>query len=251
MSKKFEVIGANDEKISVEVSDVVAKIIAEGMTSAAKADKNWKDNFDKIIRDFMDVSEFDARSVKAADIREALRDSEGSDQMYQVFQQSHPEYKRANTAKLASEAKQAAGDAEDADNQKLIYTGLISRIRTVAMAQVRTCIRYFADEYGADGKSESRDSNVTAESLMRDAIREWKDRISKERGNFKLPAERVILQRGCDALDMVLAKASQGLALEMPTSTLVAQPRTQGADGKKSGEVTILTGEAATAAVQK
>ena len=237
-----------DHAESRSVSKAVLAIISEGMKLSDKLESLWKDNADKIIGDFYKAV---PKGTKA-EIMKFFRESEEIDTMYQVFQQRHPQYGKAQ--KWLEESKVGG---EEGDKSKAAYNAAIRTIRATAMNQAIKVCGYYAADHATDKKSDTREQE-TARSLIEAVIHDWANRVTLGRGAFKEADEKALLNAGIDALRKVLdnermAKARK-LSKKNPQNVLgLGKPvgRAAQAAAQKAGEVTVLTGAEAQAAVQQ
>jgi hypothetical protein len=254
MAKRTEQQQSDVQLISVEFKDadgktivkdlaVTGKVLAaikSGMSQATKLESFWKDNADLIVEEFFGADPFP--NMSPSDMLSEFRASAEVDTMYAIFQTRHPEWNRAQglKAKAAADSKsdegKTAGDA---------YASAIKTIRRTANNQALKVCRYYADAHGVSQASEEREQ-PGARQIIEAAIADWSARIATARGTFKLPAERVLLQAGVDALRAALLADTIRKVEGMPTSTLsLDKPvgRAAQAAAQQAGEVATLTPE--------
>lgn len=224
----------------VAVAKAVLSLIKDGMAQATKLEEFWKRNADRIVEEFFGADPFP--NMTAADMLAEFRADGRLDVMYAVFQTRHPEWSRAQAAKVRSANNPESDDAKNAAD---IYRSAILKIRRTANNQAIKVCRYYADSHGADKSSEEREQ-PGARQIIETAIADWSAKVASARGVFKLPAERVLLGMAVDALRASLVDYSKRKAGEQPTSLLsLDKPvgRAAQAAAQMAGEVATLTPE--------
>jgi len=188
--------------------------ITQGMGQAVKLENFWRDNADAVVEDFFGADPFPNMTRDA--MTAEFRASEQLDVMYAVFQQRHPEYSKAATLLGESQDDPKSDKAQTAADA---YKTQIARIRTTANSQALRVVKYYVDTHCTDAVAEQREQE-TAVSLIEATIKDWANRATLKRGNFKLQAELDILNEGIDALREVVIQAKRARKATAPSSLL-------------------------------